>query len=313
MCLKPLTAWQHTKDGGQPVFKKPLTPIHYTPLKLKCNNCSDCLKNRKTEWSLRLLHESYQYEHNQFITLTYDDENLPAHNHLIYKDYQDFMKRLRKAYPASVIRFAVSSEYGEKFGRPHFHAIIYNLYLPDLDQVGKSSGHPIYESPNITKIWGKGAVKIGEVNRETCMYVAKYMTKKDVSKWDGIDHETGEIIAEFNDKGEIYRIPPRHRYSTHPGIGHDFAKKWYKDFIPSGFIVHDGKKYPVPDYYLTVAERYYPELALIIAEMKIERMKALKTEQFKANNTLQRLKSRIKYNDAIEKRYKFNKEINQNT
>ena len=115
----------------------------------------------------------------------------------------------------------------------------------------------------------------------------------------------------ISDKGEITRVKPFHNRSTNPGIGHDWAKKWYKDFIPSGFIIYQGKKQPVPDYYLNVALREHPELEETIEAMKIERMLSLETEQYLNNNTPERLKTRIKYNDAIEKRYYLNKSIKE--
>ena len=308
MCLKPLDGWQHP-DGGKPLFQKPEKHFSYNKIKVPCNYCSDCLKNRKTEWSLRMIHEASLWEQNHFITFTYETENLPDHHHLQYKDFKAFMKRLRFHLSKQniKIRFIVSGEYGEQKGRPHFHAIIYNLPIHDLELVSNKNNNKLYESEFIQSLWQHGTIKIGEVNSLTCGYVAKYMTKKDLSTWNGVDLETGEIIAEYDDKGEITRIKPMHRRSNRPGIGHDWAKKWYKDFIPSGFITYEGKKFPVPNYYLDVALREHPELETIIEQMKIDRMLALETDQFKANNTPERLETRIKYNEAIEKRYQSNK------
>lgn len=44
------------------------------------------------------MHEASLYEKNCFITLTYNNNHLPAHASLEYRDFQLFMKRLRKWY-----------------------------------------------------------------------------------------------------------------------------------------------------------------------------------------------------------------------
>jgi len=65
--------------------------------------------------------ESLCHEDNAFITLTYDNENLPENATLVPKDLKDFQKRLR--YHANIdLRFFSVGEYGEKTQRPHYHA-----------------------------------------------------------------------------------------------------------------------------------------------------------------------------------------------
>merc|ERR1711906_76548 len=118
-------------------------------------------------------HESSLYTNNIFITLTYDAEHLPEYGTLVKKDFQDFMKRLRKKYNKKKIRYYQCGEYGEKFGRPHYHAIIFNHTFPDMEKVpGKHKD--LYTPEILKKIWKKGHVSIGTVNFETAAYVANY-------------------------------------------------------------------------------------------------------------------------------------------
>ena len=59
-----------------------------------------------------------------WITLTYDDQNLPNDNQLYYADVSDFLKRLRRRHKEN-LRFFVSGEYGQKgTQRPHYHMYI---------------------------------------------------------------------------------------------------------------------------------------------------------------------------------------------
>jgi hypothetical protein len=80
---------------------------------------------------------------------------------LVKKHVQDFMKRLRRRY--GPCRFHAVGEYGEQFGRPHYHVTIFGHYL-DTDQ--------------ITELWGKGRCLSDLVTQASCNYVAGYVVKK---------------------------------------------------------------------------------------------------------------------------------------
>ena len=117
------------------------------------------------------------------MTLTYDDEHLPKTGSLVPEDLQKFLKKLRRfiEYHGSdkKIRFFACGEYGDNFCRPHYHAIIYNLDIPDLKRFSTSfSGDTYYTSNTINSIWKNGYVIIGQVTFESCAYVARYVTKK---------------------------------------------------------------------------------------------------------------------------------------
>jgi hypothetical protein len=64
------------------------------------------------------------------VTLTYDDRFLPEGGQLVYSDFQRFIRRVRKKLNMRV-RFYMAGEYGEKYSRPHFHAILFGLDFPD--------------------------------------------------------------------------------------------------------------------------------------------------------------------------------------
>jgi hypothetical protein len=90
-CFYPLTA-----------YKKPNGQIQFTDknggdyLTLPCGQCIGCKLERSRQWAMRCTHEASMHQDNCFITLTYDAKHLPPDCGLIKKDFQDFMKRLRK-------------------------------------------------------------------------------------------------------------------------------------------------------------------------------------------------------------------------
>lgn len=126
-----------------------------------------CRIARAREWSVRMLHEMSCHEASVFVTLTYNDENLPPDGSLQKRDLQLFWKRLRKALRGRKIRYYACGEYGEDTGRPHYHAICFG----DL-------GNSISGDCEYNKAWGKGFVKVGSVTYDSCRYVAQYIDKK---------------------------------------------------------------------------------------------------------------------------------------
>ena len=181
-----------------------------------CGQCMECRINYARNWAARCEVESYYYENNYFITLTYDDENVPVKNKvtgeeytgikdkdgfykygkqyealtLKKKDLQDFFKRLREHAARkgwiedenTGLRFYACGEYGTQKGRPHYHAIIYGLKLPDLVFHYQKYGHMHFKSQELRDIWGKGHIDVGGVDYESCQYVARYVMKKQKGK-----------------------------------------------------------------------------------------------------------------------------------
>lgn len=79
---------------------------------IPCGQCQPCLISRANSWACRAYLESKQYENNCFVTLTYNNENIPKNRSLIKKDLQDFWKRLRKHLGGVKIRYLACGEYG---------------------------------------------------------------------------------------------------------------------------------------------------------------------------------------------------------
>ena len=156
-CFHPLTAYQ-SSDGSISFVERKGGDI-VRSLSLPCGQCVGCRLERSRQWAMRCMHEASLYSRNCFITLTYNNEHLPSDNSLQYPDFQKFMKRLRKRFngvdrsanPDSndqfPIRFYMCGEYGETFGRPHYHACLFNFDFPDKTLYRRSpSGSFIYRS-----------------------------------------------------------------------------------------------------------------------------------------------------------------------
>lgn len=215
---------------------------------LACGQCIGCKLRRSREWAVRCCHEAALYDENSFILLTYEK---PPHS-LVHRDFQLFMKRLRKAYSDREIRFFMCGEYGEPsvdngfVYRPHFHAILFNVWFEDCKYFKLSaSGNKLYRSGILERLWPLGHATVGTVSFDSAAYVARYCTKKVTcpdteDMYEDVDLDTGEILQ---------RIPEYGRMSLRPGIGSDWIRRFRSDVFSDGCVVAKGKKMVAPRFY----------------------------------------------------------------
>ena len=217
----------------------------------------------------RIMHESSLFEANSFITLTYSNDKLPLDFSLNYKHYQDFMKRFRAyvdsrshfkrfGFYAGKIRFFVCGEYGDEFGRPHFHAAIFNYDFPDKYYWSTSNDFPLYRSPLLEELWEDpddgisfGHSYIGSLTFDSAAYIARYCVKKrtgaiapEYYRRLHIDEDTGELLDVFDAQPEFSH------QSTKPGIGYEWFRKYHKsDLYTKDYCRVNGSKIVVPRFY----------------------------------------------------------------
>lgn len=87
-----------------------------------CRFCWQCENNRVNDLVGRCIAEQRVSAKTLAITLTYRGD-VPNSAFLVYKDVQDFLKRLRKKY--GKVRYICAGEYGSKKGRAHWHIILF--------------------------------------------------------------------------------------------------------------------------------------------------------------------------------------------
>ena len=273
-CFHPIKGYRQLYSGAVTKNYKNSNGI---PATVPCRQCSGCRQEYSRQWAMRNMHEASLWLNNIFITLTYDNENLPNHNTLIKKDFQDFMKRLRKKKKASTknpIRFFHCGEYGEKFGRPHYHAILFNTNFRDRETLQGHKG--LTTSETLNKLWGKGHTSIGDVTFESAAYVAGYVQKKINGKMKNtIDPVTGlKHYDIMTPDGEI--IERQQEYSTmsrRPGIAGLWFAKHKDDVYPSDNVHINGKEMRPPSYYDRLYEIDHRTQMQKIKENRIEKSK----------------------------------------
>lgn len=168
-----------------------------------CSQCMPCRINRRKLWTSRLLLESMLHSEQCFVTLTYDDEHIPASGNLVPGDAVLWLKRLRKAVYPAVLRYFLVGEYGEKSLRPHYHALLFGI------------GWNERSVELLNQTWGKGFVQCGNVTPQSIRYTVGYVLKK------------------LTKVGPDGRVPEFARMSRMPGIGHGFVLQVVKSLEES--------------------------------------------------------------------------------
>lgn len=209
---------------------------------IPCGQCIGCRLEHSRQWAIRCMLESEQYDENYFITLTYDDHNVPYNEYvdddgviqtsmtLVKKDMQDFIKRVRRDLEyrgLESFRYFYCGEYGSVSARPHYHMIAFGLHLDDLEFYKATDYGNLYTSQYLTDKWKHGIVVVGNVTFESCSYVSRYIVKK----------QKGESSAVY----DYYNICPEYiDMSRRPGIGKGYFEDRYSDVYNRDAIVMRG-------------------------------------------------------------------------
>lgn len=306
-CYHPLSAVVYgiNPENGKKILKVGALPDgKHETLELPCGRCIGCRLDYSRQWANRCMLELKYHEKACFITLTYDPVHVPRSYYvdpgdgsavpsltLCKRDLQLFIKRLRKRFPESTIRYFGCGEYGPSTFRPHYHVILYGVDFKE-DRVSYRQSktlNPMFTSPTLDKIWSfpprigegshttnAGIATIQDVCWETCAYTARYITKK-------LNGPEGEFYETFNIE------KPFAVMSRRPGI----ARGYYDSKLADGSLygssyIHlstptGGLKFAPPKYFDRLLEEDDPEKYVEIKETRKRMAEA--TQKIKESST----------------------------
>lgn len=294
---RPDGKYYDCSDNGISAFAKAYTDFVDIP----CGRCIGCRLSRSKQWADRAVLELQYHDYNYFLTLTYDDDHIPTNSFvcedtgeigesltLKKEDLQKFWKDLRRYldyHGYDKVRYLACGEYGSNTLRPHYHAIVFGLEIPDLVIYKQTiNGDFLYTSKIIDNIWKKGNVLIGEATWESIAYVSRYVTKK-------LYGAEAEYYKTFN------LVPEFLVCSRKPGIGRQYYEDHKEDLFTRSkyfFPRSDGVGSACPS-------RYFSNLFEIDfgAELVESRKRDLK-EQFEARKKLKLEKTSLNYLEYLE-------------
>lgn len=219
-CLTPIRikAKQKIKDGNWAgVVKEDGYSV------VPCGKCPECKKKRANAWIFRLLKEERIHLNSYFVTLTYDNNNVPISKNgymtLKKRDVQLFMKRLRKISKCKTTKYYLCGEYGSDSWRPHYHAIMFDVRPSDIE-----------------KAWGLGYVDIGyDCKAEAIAYTTKYICKDKRVPAHAKDDRLPEFAVMSKNLGKNYLTPQ--------------VITWHRENKASYVVKEGGYTAPLPRYY----------------------------------------------------------------
>ena len=239
-----------------------------SPTYRPCGMCIGCRLEYARQWAVRCIHEASMHDENCFVTLTYNDKNLPKDKSVDKRAMQLFLKRLRKKIEPKKVRFFGCGEYGDQLGRPHYHLCLFGHKPTDLTLLKsaqykawkgiwkKGNTNDLYTAESIENVWRQGFVTVGEVTFESAGYVARYVTKK----------MTGPLEKNHY-KG---KTPEFALMSRRPGIGLDWIKRYTTDVYPKDYHHVNGKRCRPNRYYDAILQKINPKM---YEEVKKKRIK----------------------------------------
>lgn len=319
-CYKPLQGWMAREvnpSGKRGVVFNISKGFSDQPIEVPCGRCIGCRLLKSRQWALRCMHEASFYEENSFLTLTYNDENLPEGAKLEVEPLQKFMKRLRHHIAPKKIRFFACGEYGDNryndenaptqvrekhlsqygisaLGRPHYHILLFGHDFGDKELIKDRDGIQLFMSKSLEDIWQQGYCTTGAVTFDSAAYCARYAVKKiggdkKADHYRRIDSETGEetiLKPEFVTMSRGGRGKGNENLG---GVGKRWFEKYQGDVYPKDFTTFKGKKIKPPTYYDKLLEETCAETFRTIKANRVALAKAMAPD-----NTLDRLAEKEK-------------------
>ncbi len=202
---------------NNPLYGMPDQPAR---IPVPCGRCPDCVRRRVNEWSFRLQQEERNFALCYFVTLTYETPPLSPNGYmtLCKKHLQDYWQRIRMSFAVREnvngrwrwnydnvpkFKYYVCGEYGSRFNRPHYHAIVFGLderTLVDNWQGVKTYDMASGEANSVDL----GIVHIGTVTGASIGYTLKYMAKGKRVPEHGRDDRVPEFAMMSKRLGKSY-------------------------------------------------------------------------------------------------------------
>ncbi len=209
-------------------------------MQVGCGKCTGCQVVIKRDMIFRFEEQMRDMpEGCHFLTLTYNDVWLPWTGKLVKSHMRDWKMRVKSAHekkygaggPYGVpggVKVFYCGEYGTEFGRPHYHALVWNC---DED-LARSK-------------WTKGYTYPGKMGIGAMKYVVNYLDKKDyhlLEEYEVPDGLFGDGKKDLKQSDSNLGIGFMDRMETRDVMRY-FATGSYKVACNDGFVIE------LPRYY----------------------------------------------------------------
>lgn len=273
-------SWSGYKFLGPRGQEKHILDLADQTIDIPCGKCDLCRIERRYCRALRIMLEAESWPgKSYFITLTFNDSHVGS-NELDHLEWSQFVKNFRQKFCQSKycnirdrgtlregkeyshtfkkIKQVMAGEYGDTFGRKHFHGILFNHVFSDMYFTGNYSkkGNEVWSSRSLEEVWGKGHVQVEEISFDLALYVGSYIT-------DDALEDSGHKKKQYGRFGR--------------GIGKSWIEKYWKDVLSAGKVMLRDRSFPIPRMFRvwmrdqicpTQYDRFYKQKMLRLKETK---------------------------------------------
>lgn len=228
------------------------------------------------------------HERSCFVTLTYDEGNLPFDESVDVAHWQKFARDLR--YEVGKFRYLHVGEYGGKFGRPHYHALLFGVDFSEDRVELRRGSRGAFRSGTLEKVWGRGLTECADLSYANAFYCARYVVEK-------ITGEEAEAHYTRKRDGQEWQVRPEYStQSRRPGLGASWFARYWRDVYPDDCVrLADGKVFPPPAYYDALLKKVEPD---VWEEVRAKREKSGTRQVLKGERDWHRLATKARVTKA---------------
>lgn len=289
MCISPITIRYSNVFVG----------TGYKSIQVPCGKCVECLKKYQNDWMLRINEEIKHYGYKGcFLTLTYSPEHVPT---VIDKDtgafyysvckrhVQNCIKRFRTNFyrkhgKLAKFSYFVTSEYGPRTLRPHYHAIFCGLTREDM-YLFITDWESNYGFVNAKDLYGD----VSKAARYVAKYCSKGMFENPYVK-KGFVAKTFHLVSKglgrsFTETPSVqryyYKWPASEKYDlkamqSSPSL---IYSDMFLEFVTSLRMHLNGFDYSLPRYYKEIFYGTKNSLSLQAQDFLFNRASKLRDEK----------------------------------
>lgn len=208
-----------------PFYRDGVVDFEGKPIPIPCGSCLPCrIAQQKIDVD-RMFCSWHSHSYSAFVTFTYDDAHLRFHEGfrlptLSKDDVHKYLDNIKHQVKTD-FEYYLCGEYGDSFGRPHYHAVFFGL------------DYKLHEK--VFKKWKLGSVKVLPVTSGVFRYVAKYVTLPNNKEF--LDRQYYDVGLE----------PPFRKMSR--GLGLKVYAEHIADLSSLGYFYYHSRKISLSSYY----------------------------------------------------------------
>lgn len=235
----------------------------YEERDVPCGQCLHCRMTKINEWTTRMRCQSATYNHTYFITLTISsdapDEVLRAHNYtmsninvnkkwqptpitLDKRTLQLFFKRLRRYNNIPTLSYYAVGEYGHKYGRPHYHAILWcdeEITAKMIEAAWQLEGIP-FGQIDFNDLNENGTLSSSKANY-AFKYVCKYLQKQDFS-FEKLPTYKFHLVTDYYLNNQLITLYNEKINEYVPCFAHYYPKDYSDEYSDYGkFVLEESR------------------------------------------------------------------------